>query len=428
MSLLPSEMVIEILDRLCLRDLIRLGCTCRYYQRITSDHIAVRTKQLFDTFALDQQRLRFLLYHTRSVISGSFVLRLNFPGRSGIFNFRPKAVDIYISKSKADTVLRFLVNTTPYITIVRDNNKDNYMTNEYGLCDSYTLHSTGGSILRVFVSSCSSALAPIFRTHSTLVMGWMSHNAITHAYPNLMFNGVGLLNSQFLSVSTPADNDRSTGLVLKYNIRGAKLIANPARVRHHCGRSSCCPSTVRTTMDSACFNYTFAEPVLGSSDIPDQGRDVSCIIWTRGGYPCGPRGVYVRHFIKVARAVRRPALFGEYLSPSRALTDSLQMRTGCRSRRSLLNPQSAVVVQRQRLSFILRSPQGNYPEVRRSNATVKDLMILSCSMLTSRIEGPLYLHSAIILINIVDLMYPTFACYVIRQTQTSAIRSPPVPF
>lgn len=176
-------MVIEILDRLSLRDLMRLSCTCHYYRRITQEHITVRTKQLFDAFELDQQRLRFLLCHTRSVISGSFVLRLNFPGRNGIFNFRPKAVDIYNPNSKADTVLRFLVNTTPYTTIVKDKNKYQYVTRDHGLCNSYTLHSPGGSILRVFVSSCSSALAPIFCAHSTLVMGWMSHNAITHCVP-----------------------------------------------------------------------------------------------------------------------------------------------------------------------------------------------------------------------------------------------------
>lgn len=303
--LLPSEVVIEILDRLSLRDLVRLGHTCRYYRRITKDHIAVRTKQLFDEFQLDQSRLRFLLCHTRSVVAGSFMLRLNFPGRNGLFNFRPKAVDIYIPLPQIDKVLRFLVNTTPYTSIVREKKGDDYVTREYGLGDSYTLHNGTGLTLRVFVSYCSNALAPIFRAHSTLVMGWMSHTGVTHTYPNLMFNGIGMLNSQFLSVATPSDIERTTAIVLKYKTRGAILIADPTRVRHYCGRSSYCPSTIRTTSDSACFNYPFVTPVFGSNDIIEMRSDLSCLVWARGGYPCSSRGVHIRHFIKVARAVGR---------------------------------------------------------------------------------------------------------------------------
>lgn len=97
--------MVTILDCMSLRDLVKLGTTSHYFRTITRNHNRIRTRQLFVDADLDQHRLRVLLYNTNSVVSGSFVLHMHFPGQSGAMCFRPNDVDIYTSTSQALTVL-----------------------------------------------------------------------------------------------------------------------------------------------------------------------------------------------------------------------------------------------------------------------------------------------------------------------------------
>lgn len=287
----------DILDRLSLRDLIKLGTTSRYLRYITKEHIRDRTRTLFNAADIDECRLRILLYNTGSVVSGSFVLRMHFPGTNGMFKFKPNDIDIYTSTSQALIVLRFIVNATPY-KVVREIANSDYDTVKLGLSAIYSVSDGNGRSLNVLVSSCNNALTPILHFHSTLVMGWMTHAGLRHAYPDLTFNGIGLLNSQSLSVVRPKDIGAACDIVAKYTARGAKLVANPILVRHICGRSACCPSTVRTTTDSACFNFAFDTPVMGVTGPFLPSEDLPCVAWVRGGHPCRPRGAYVHRFVK----------------------------------------------------------------------------------------------------------------------------------
>ncbi|KAJ6596243.1 hypothetical protein DFH09DRAFT_1407275 [Mycena vulgaris] len=235
-----------------------------------------------------------LLRETLAAISGSTVL--HFALRDT--HWTPGDLDIYAPFGTGFAIVDWLTRHEDY-QVVSDGSKNFLKFHPHPvarpkhpeLCDwltelssprapvpihrVYKLHraSPSKSFIDVIESTRPSFLPPITKFHSTLVMNYLTPDALVLLYPAHTFARVGVL--QFRDLDTQAEYDapapavdgatQKQDYVPKYTARGFALYARPADRRAQCGAA--CPARVRSHPgpDSFALHLRFGAAGEGSA-------------------------------------------------------------------------------------------------------------------------------------------------------------------
>ena len=299
---LPPEIVAYIWSFLTLKELVNFGGTSRLNRKLVFSALRNTVYRLIEPFTPNRgvNGLLSTLKAERAVISGSMALYpllfCNFSGtNSGDLYWKPHDMDIYkpqFGQNHESGVLKYLQEAEGFMVV---------KTNTLTLREQYDTPSSISGIksvvrgdLRVDVvtSSGSSAIAPIFKFHSTPVFNWISPQGFFSAYPSLTCIRRGLLNPMALSrgrfvPDLPSTATRSS--LDKYCERGFDVRRNPScwqDDRHKCTLSAECPISSRCVVDGGCLFMPFEE-VVGRMEVPYDSQYI--LFWYLGGPPCDGR-------------------------------------------------------------------------------------------------------------------------------------------
>lgn len=293
---MPFEMLSAMMEYMNVEDLLRLGHTSRLFRYITNDFVTSRSHRLFDSLHLDIGRVRYMLQHTGSVISGSVALLALFPGTRAGIDFVPGDVDFYVPSSHKSAVLNFFVNTTSYRSVTTD---DTSYNPSGGIQEVLLLHDGVSRSVNIIVAIGDNALVPIIQFHSTFLMNWISHGGLTCTYRKMTFNQTGVIRAKYFPLDDPADRDNSKRVLEKYILRSMNVVVDPSKVPHLCAVDSCCSDTVRSTVDRDCIFFPFEEHTPGVVVKTVHNYDgINGVAWARGGISCrGSRMAHLPAFV-----------------------------------------------------------------------------------------------------------------------------------
>jgi hypothetical protein len=201
---LPAELQDMILGYLNLSDLVALANVGAFTHRVKA-HVFHKVGRLFSRWDLPEISTRAKMKETETVLSGSAALATVMP-----VNYQPGDLDFYSSLSGAIRFREFLLSANyveveaesinsglqessaspagmwRQVPMVRDENDECAYVVHAGMKRIFTFfHKTQGYKINLIQSSAESALATIFLFHSTVVMNWVSHCAVSCAYPKL---------------------------------------------------------------------------------------------------------------------------------------------------------------------------------------------------------------------------------------------------
>ncbi|KAF5331246.1 hypothetical protein D9611_013148 [Ephemerocybe angulata] len=189
---LPIELKELIFSFLSLSDIISFCDVSLPFRLFALEYLRLRLTQLTEQYDLSLYTLMLILDRSNTVISGSVALELVHP--TGL---RPNNLDFFCPNQEADGVCSFLLSKNynivvdpPVLPLIIDD------VPGHNCIDAVTTlrHGTKQSTIHVIVSSSSSPLAPIFASHSTFVMNFISASGIYSCYPGLTEQNTGMRN------------------------------------------------------------------------------------------------------------------------------------------------------------------------------------------------------------------------------------------
>lgn len=212
-SQLPVELWTCIFGYLHISHIIDFSATCKYNSLLVRCYILSRCHQLAACFFHDPDKLYRLLYTCQAVISGSCALYLLQPLFTA--SWTPNNLDIYVSSDNLQFLLSALSiegyqDTHAFMPQVRSYKRSHVLT-------TITLVRAQQTI-DVVVTATYSTICPIFLCHSTLLMNFITHDALYCAYPCLTLHRLSLIHP-FVAYDTIL-NHASIDTLLKYDQRG----------------------------------------------------------------------------------------------------------------------------------------------------------------------------------------------------------------
>lgn len=143
-------------------------------------------------------------------------------------------------------------------------------------------------IVNIMQTRLDVSASAVFCFHSTFVMNYITWNTIVCAYPRMVVDRTGLLNT-----SSPEVPDATQRCIAKYKKRGFNVVPSTAEwlEAHRCSEHPYCSKSLRLVSDAATMRLVFGPP--GSPcDVIDGGLSwrlaarYSCIIdfyWPTSG-------------------------------------------------------------------------------------------------------------------------------------------------
>jgi len=211
--LLPVELWYHILGYLHLGQIIHFSTTCKFHSKLVRRYILYRRRHLAARFFHDADKLFRLLYACQAVISSSSALYLLRPLLAT--SWSPNDLDIYVSESNLQLLLAALAIEGYHEVRTSFARIKHY--SRPGFHSVITLMRSRQSI-EVIVSTSSSAIFPIYRFHSTLLMNFLTHDSLCCSYPHLTLRGLSLIHPFF--AHNTILNRASIDALLKYHCRG----------------------------------------------------------------------------------------------------------------------------------------------------------------------------------------------------------------
>ncbi|TEB19409.1 hypothetical protein FA13DRAFT_1601539, partial [Coprinellus micaceus] len=181
------------------------------------------------------------LQDTRSIASGSAVLRI-----MDAFMGKPGDLDIYVPRGSMSAADEFLHLHEYVLVSISLENSRTLDRGEAGISEvRYYLNRFNGALVNVIESSTSSSPTAVFFFHSTIVMNYLSWNALISAYPIMTIDRCGILNS-----CGAKERPRMEECMAKYRRRGYDFVATSLECerlpnQHICGEFEYCAHTVR---------------------------------------------------------------------------------------------------------------------------------------------------------------------------------------
>ena len=209
-SQLPVELWTCIFGYLHIGHIVDFSATCKYNSLLVRHYILSRHHQLAAQFFHDPDKLYRLLYTCQAVISGSGALYLLQPLFTA--SWMPNNLDIYVSSDNLQFLLSALSiegywDTHAFAPQVRSYKHSHVLM-------TITL-ARAQQTIDVVVTATYSTICPIFLCHSTLLMNFITHDALYCAYPRLTLCGLSLIHP-FVAYDTIL-NRASIDTLLKYH-------------------------------------------------------------------------------------------------------------------------------------------------------------------------------------------------------------------
>ncbi|KAI0039789.1 hypothetical protein FA95DRAFT_1503705 [Auriscalpium vulgare] len=285
-----EEMADSICSDLTLAELLKLRATCRWWRKMTDRSLRLRLHKDLLHFVPFPLRLRDTLRLTRSVLSGSFVLRFAMH-RTNQGDMDVKDLDIYAPQTSAPGLISHLEKEQGYC-ILRSRSRDPIEDPEdvelyppTAIATVVTLmHRVKFTLVDVIIAAGNKPLLPIRHFWSTTVTNYISADRICISHPRLTLNGRGCIapeHANSLAMEELLEKYRRRGFVLK------SFAFNRAKAQEDrcCGY---CPHAMRSFGDPLCLTVDF-DPCHEAQVM--RAFPMTVPYWTYGGWACGARCV-----------------------------------------------------------------------------------------------------------------------------------------
>ncbi|KAK7007936.1 hypothetical protein R3P38DRAFT_3211591 [Favolaschia claudopus] len=274
---LPSETKLELVYHVNIRDMTALCQSCKFFWREGTKVMERFMKRCFDTMGLDWGSIRFAIRHMRSILSGAVVRQLAF------LESQPFNIDEFqfleVRTMHTEYVVKYFETATEYKT-------DEQYVSPSNVTVLHRPHHPSAFRIMIYETH-ESPQCSVFYQKSTASFLWLDADGFVAPYASLTF-------------------DRKT--LIAYPINDKSLEAEIQRARAHnikiipfhgeggdCGTAATCPSIVRNTLDTSCFNERFLSPVWSYRRVARNEKTE--VVWCLGSAGCrdGLRG---RFFVK----------------------------------------------------------------------------------------------------------------------------------
>ncbi|KAJ7083515.1 hypothetical protein C8R43DRAFT_909506 [Mycena crocata] len=222
---------------------------------------------------------------TGTILSGSAIPRLSFP-RQPQTAFTPNDLDLYTPHGSWRYTLEFFRIGTPYRFFT-------HLPDTYGLpsVDSITWltsHIDNPRAINIMRCRGNHPQEPVVQFHSTCVMGSVDADGAWFANPQLLVDGITVMNRLHFRLDTVAARQTALGVLRKYTDRGFQF-AMDFDSPHICGVHKSCPATTRMTTDDGCLFVRFPRPAFATDTGLDNYAkypDPYILSWSNGGMGC----------------------------------------------------------------------------------------------------------------------------------------------
>jgi hypothetical protein len=165
--------------------------------------------------------------------------------------------DVYTTLSKFREFIHFFTEIEGYKVIGDFYRPPPGPYNTSGIAKLFRLQK-GAQNVDIIVTNLSSAVLPIFQFHNTVVMNFISAEAVFCAYPRWMLGMVGLVHPRMYKQN--ATNFATIKGLAKYLKRGIGLYSDIAELASHksrCVKTFYCPHMTRSTNDDGKLTWVF---------------------------------------------------------------------------------------------------------------------------------------------------------------------------
>ncbi|KAG1734241.1 uncharacterized protein EDB91DRAFT_1084144 [Suillus paluster] len=281
---LCKEITENILDSLDLVELSSLATMTSTLHTNIDEYIQRCRRIIFARFISNIQEFVGLLQGTGAVVSGSCALNL-VQARQGAVAIND--LDIYTTLQNFKDFVQFFTETEHYTVIRNINHPPPGPYNSSGMAKLFRLQNNGRNV-DIIVTNLSSAISPIFQFHSTIVMNFISAEAVFCAYPGWTLDMAGLVHPRMYKQN--ATNFATVKGLAKYMQRGFTVYLEITELAVHesrCVKMYYCPQITRSTNDKGKLAWVAghketATGALGSANY----IDTKAVIWSLGGDQC----------------------------------------------------------------------------------------------------------------------------------------------
>ena len=241
------ELLHEVLRHCSMRKLVGLAATSKFNQTVVRDYIYLHRKMLAERFFDNAESFYEILSDCHAVISGSAALHLLLPAADT--NWTLSDIDIYVPRRKYRKLETWISQKGFCIFYVGDWDASPY---SYSEVDSRLTFANGRHAINVIASKMEAAFAPIFQSHSTVAMNFVSADQIFCAYPQLTLSYLSMVNPAPIYCDMPGVVD--VDAMRKYEARGfthlpwsayeGEALETPYRTRSLTDKSSMFVDTV----------------------------------------------------------------------------------------------------------------------------------------------------------------------------------------
>jgi hypothetical protein len=228
---LCKEIQENIMDALDLQDLSMFANVNPMIHTGVDEYIQRRRRLILAWFVNKTNHFIKLMQTTRTVLSGSCALNI-IQSREGAVEIND--LDVYTTLQEFETVLQFFTEDEHYKVIGNFHCPPAGPYNHTGIAKLLRLYKNGTN-MDIIVTNLTLAVAPIFQFHNTIVMNFISAEAIFCAYPAWTLNMVRLVHPRMYKQN--CTNLAMVKALVKYMERGFNIYSNITELAPH---QSCC--------------------------------------------------------------------------------------------------------------------------------------------------------------------------------------------
>lgn len=208
---LPVELWYYTFGYLHLGHIVHFSATCKFSAKLAHRFILFRRRHLAARFFCELDILFRLLYTCQAVISGSAALYVLQPLLAT--SWIPNDLDIYVSQNNLRLLLAALAIEGYHDVLTSAPHVKHYSCRH--LHTTITLTCSHQTIEVIVSKDACSAISPIYLFHSTLLMNFLTHDAMCCSYPRLTLRGLSLIHPHFAHDTIL--NRASIDALLKYH-------------------------------------------------------------------------------------------------------------------------------------------------------------------------------------------------------------------
>ncbi|KAJ7157068.1 hypothetical protein C8R43DRAFT_949295 [Mycena crocata] len=262
-----------------MRDRIRFSTACRAFQAVVKRTILNSVARYLRPYNFSLLHFRFLQSCTGTILSGSTVKRLLFVDEEFAPPVFPITLDLYCSRTDADSVVKFVARATGYArgpsTVDVPRSGDIHRV--------ISLFAGASPTINVFATWSSNPMDAIFHLPTSADMGALTLDRIWHAYPRLTFDGLALSTPQRLPLDDLAGEQRVWD-VLHANTHLGFRLDSEVELPHTCATSFNCPLTWRTSNDNGCLSIRLGTLPVSAIDTEAIWRDDTILLARSAGH------------------------------------------------------------------------------------------------------------------------------------------------